>query len=81
MGEVAPRHFKYELGQQKEEFSGYQQHDSHELISFLLDTLHEDLNEIQQKPYFEDEPEQEGRYCLLASTAYSVKWCESTDTI
>ena len=34
-------------------FSGITQHDSHEMISFLLDSLHEDLNRIKIKPYQE----------------------------
>jgi len=32
-------------------FSGYDQHDSQELLSFLLDGLHEDLNLVKKKPY------------------------------
>ena len=31
-------------------FSGYQQHDSQEFLSFLLDGLHEDLNRVLKKP-------------------------------
>ena len=31
-------------------FAGYQQHDSHEFMSYLLDGLHEDLNRVQDKP-------------------------------
>ena len=34
-------------------FSGYLQQDSQELLSWLLDALHEDLNRIHQKPYCE----------------------------
>ena len=34
-------------------FSGFQQHDSQELLSFLIDGLHEDLNRISKKPYIE----------------------------
>lgn len=34
-------------------FSGFAQHDSAELLSFLLDGLHEDLNWVKHKPYFE----------------------------
>ena len=34
-------------------FSGYNQHDSGELITYLLDGLHEDLNKIKKKPYVE----------------------------
>ncbi|SPR01712.1 unnamed protein product (mitochondrion) [Plasmodiophora brassicae] len=32
-------------------FSGYRQHDSQELLAFLLDGLHEDLNRVTVKPY------------------------------
>ena len=34
-------------------FSGYNQHDSGELVTYLLDGLHEDLNKIKKKPYVE----------------------------
>lgn len=34
-------------------FSGYAQHDSQELFSFLVDGLHEDLNRVKKKPYVE----------------------------
>ena len=47
---VAPRAFKQALGEFQPRFSGYQQHDSQELLSFLLDGLHEDLNRVQKKP-------------------------------
>jgi hypothetical protein len=48
---VAPRGFKAAIAQFKPEFSGYNQHDSQELLAFLLDGLHEDLNRVKQKPY------------------------------
>ncbi len=35
------------------QFTGYQQQDSQELLAFLLDGLHEDLNRIMKKPYVE----------------------------
>lgn len=50
---VAPRVFKGKLGRFAPQFSGYNQHDSQELLAFLLDGLHEDLNRVKQKPYFE----------------------------
>eukprot|EP00004_Rigifila_ramosa_P018775 TRINITY_DN470_c0_g1_i6.p1 TRINITY_DN470_c0_g1~~TRINITY_DN470_c0_g1_i6.p1 ORF type:complete len:1007 (-),score=229.61 TRINITY_DN470_c0_g1_i6:88-3000(-) len=49
-GSVAPRDFKWTLGKFAPQFSGYQQHDSQELLAFLLDGLHEDLNRIRSKP-------------------------------
>jgi ubiquitin carboxyl-terminal hydrolase 4/11/15 len=31
----------------------YQQQDAQELVGFLLDGLHEDLNRVAKKPYYE----------------------------
>ncbi|KAI8372393.1 hypothetical protein BD560DRAFT_394819 [Blakeslea trispora] len=50
---IAPRDFKYTIGRFNSSFSGYQQHDTQELLAFLLDGLHEDLNRILKKPYIE----------------------------
>lgn len=50
---VAPRAFKGKLALFAPQFSGYNQHDSQELLAFLLDGLHEDLNRVKQKPYIE----------------------------
>ncbi|KAJ8258597.1 hypothetical protein COCON_G00176090 [Conger conger] len=61
---VAPRTFKIQVGRFAPQFSGYQQQDSHELLAFLLDGLHEDLNRVKKKPYLalrdaEGRPDQE----------------------
>lgn len=50
---VAPRAFKMQVGRFAPQFSGYQQQDSQELLAFLLDGLHEDLNRVKKKPYVE----------------------------
>ncbi|KAI1905468.1 hypothetical protein AGOR_G00016510 [Albula goreensis] len=50
---VTPRPFKTQVGRFAPQFSGYQQQDSHELLAFLLDGLHEDLNRIRRKPYIQ----------------------------
>lgn len=42
-----------QVGRFAPQFSGYQQQDSHELLAFLLDGLHEDLNRIRKKPYIQ----------------------------
>jgi len=47
---VSPTDFKSVIGQFAPRFSGYAQHDSSELLSFLLDGLHEDLNRVLDKP-------------------------------
>lgn len=50
---VTPREFKYTIGRYSSMFHGYQQQDSQEFLSWLLDALHEDLNRIYDKPYCE----------------------------
>lgn len=55
----SPREFKVQLQRFAPQFSGYQQHDSQELVAFLLDGLHEDLNRVLKKPYVE-KPDWEG---------------------
>ncbi|XP_019455365.1 PREDICTED: ubiquitin carboxyl-terminal hydrolase 8-like isoform X2 [Lupinus angustifolius] len=50
---VSPRTFKMKLGNFAPRFSGYSQHDTQELLAFLLDGLHEDLNRVKRKPYHE----------------------------
>ncbi|URE22780.1 ubiquitin carboxyl-terminal hydrolase [Musa troglodytarum] len=48
---VSPRPFKTKLARFAPQFSGNNQHDSQELLAFLLDGLHEDLNRVKHKPY------------------------------
>lgn len=50
---VAPISFKRALGQFAPQFSGYKQQDAQELLAFLLDGLHEDVNRVHDKPYVE----------------------------
>uniref|UniRef100_A0A1J3DMA0 Ubiquitin carboxyl-terminal hydrolase n=1 Tax=Noccaea caerulescens TaxID=107243 RepID=A0A1J3DMA0_NOCCA len=50
---IAPRTFKAKLARFAPQFSGFNQHDSQELLAFLLDGLHEDLNRVKNKPYVE----------------------------
>lgn len=51
---VTPKHFKWQIGKFAPQFGGYAQHDAQELLAFLLDGLHEDLNRILVKPYREE---------------------------
>lgn len=53
----APRELKWAIGEVREEFLGFAQQDSQELLAFLLDGLHEDLNRVRKKPYYEDKIE------------------------
>ncbi|KYQ96883.1 peptidase C19 family protein [Tieghemostelium lacteum] len=54
---VVPKNLKWIIGKYAPQFSGLSQQDSQELLSFLLDGLHEDLNKVLKKPYQEDKPE------------------------
>ncbi|XP_026190060.1 uncharacterized protein LOC34618375 [Cyclospora cayetanensis] len=53
----APRELKWAVGEVREEFLGFAQQDSQELLAFLLDGIHEDLNRVRKKPYYEDKIE------------------------
>jgi len=61
-----PREFKRTIGKFAPQFSGYDQHDSQEFLSFLLDGLHEDLNRVKKKPYVAT-VESNGREDLIVS--------------
>ncbi|KAK4322970.1 hypothetical protein Pmani_006294 [Petrolisthes manimaculis] len=50
---VAPLKLRWTIGKYSGNFTGFQQHDSQELLAFLLDGLHEDLNRVHNKPYIE----------------------------
>ncbi|XP_018432214.1 PREDICTED: ubiquitin carboxyl-terminal hydrolase 8 [Nanorana parkeri] len=41
---ISPRDFKVTIGKINDQFAGYSQQDSQELLLFLMDGLHEDLN-------------------------------------
>lgn len=49
-----PSNFKQQIGTFAPQFNGFHQHDSQELLGFLLDGIHEDLNRVKKKPYIED---------------------------
>ena len=60
----SPKKLKSVIASRSSHFGGYQQHDSHEFMSYLLDGLHEDLNRVQKKPQTspvesEDRPDME----------------------
>ena len=57
---VVPRNFKAVIGRCSEQFVGFEQQDSQEYISFLIDGLHEELNLRMKKPYIQN-PESKNR--------------------
>ena len=70
------------IGRHAPQFSGYAQQDSHELLAFLLDGLHEDLNLVKKKPYVDMDITTEGRddkvcvcvVCVCVCVCVCV-WC------
>lgn len=50
---LSPFQFKRALGEFQPNFKGYNQHDSHEALNFILDGIHEDLNRVKKKPLVE----------------------------
>lgn len=61
--------FQTQVGRYAPQFVGYAQHDSQELLAFLLDGLHEDLNLVLEKPYVDMTVEMEER-----SDKVSLSW-------
>jgi ubiquitin carboxyl-terminal hydrolase 4/11/15 len=56
----APKTLKNSVSHYAPQFDGYQQYDSQEFMSFLLDGLQEDLNLVKQKPYV-DKKDDDGK--------------------
>eukprot|EP01022_Parablepharisma_sp_SALTPOND_P022621 TRINITY_DN460_c0_g1_i1.p1 TRINITY_DN460_c0_g1~~TRINITY_DN460_c0_g1_i1.p1 ORF type:complete len:1219 (+),score=142.94 TRINITY_DN460_c0_g1_i1:187-3843(+) len=52
---ISPWDLKRVVGKYHSAFSGFAQQDSQELISTVLDALHEDLNRVKDKPYVEQQ--------------------------
>lgn len=52
-GVYSPWALKSGISEFQPMFSGYQQHDSQELLAFLIDGIHEDLNRVKNKPFTE----------------------------
>jgi len=70
---VRPSDLKYCISRFNPMFSGYQQQDSQELMAFLMDGLHEDLNRVIKKPYTEPvEGDDTRKDAELAEEAWQV---------
>ena len=51
---LKPDRFKLVISQCKGDFAGTKQQDAQELLIFLLDGLHEDLNKVKERRYIEE---------------------------
>lgn len=68
---VHPSSFKKSLSTFAPQFGGFRQHDAQELLSFLLDGIHEDLNRVKKRPYIEGE-------CVLGMDYYTTRSIRKT---
>lgn len=77
---MSPRPFKTKLSRFAPQFSGYNQHDSQELLAFLLDGLHEDLNRVKHRPYLKSK-DAEGRSDEEVADEYWANHIARNDSI
>lgn len=77
---MAPRQFKHKVGEAAPRFTGYQQQDAQELLVFLLDGLHEDLNRVRQKPYVEQQDDR-GRSDDVVAEEHWSNYLKRNDSI
>lgn len=75
-----PKGFKAALARFAPQFQGYSQQDSQELLAFLLDGLHEDLNRVRQKPYVE-ESDANGRPDKVVAAEAWANYCKRNDSV
>ncbi|KAM4676258.1 ubiquitin carboxyl-terminal hydrolase 8 [Discoglossus pictus] len=52
---ISPKDFKETIGKIHDQFAGYSQQDSQELLLFLMDGLHEDLNKADNRKRYKEE--------------------------
>ncbi|XP_063719148.1 ubiquitin carboxyl-terminal hydrolase 2-like [Symsagittifera roscoffensis] len=52
---TALRDFKSQMTKYAPLFAGSSQHDAQELLVYLLEGIHEDVNEVSKKPYYKDD--------------------------
>lgn len=52
---ISPRDFKITIGKINDQFASYDQQDSQELLLFLMDGLHEDLNKADNRKRYKEE--------------------------
>ena len=58
---LSPSELKELIAEKRPEFAGYQQHDAQEVLTFLLDGLHEDVNRAPYPRPIVEDPSSEGR--------------------
>ncbi|XP_008830024.1 ubiquitin carboxyl-terminal hydrolase 8 [Nannospalax galili] len=67
---ISPRDFKVTIGKINDQFAGYSQQDSQELLLFLMDGLHEDLNKADNRKRHKEENNDHLDDCKAAEHAW-----------
>ncbi|XP_075714166.1 ubiquitin carboxyl-terminal hydrolase 8 [Rhinoderma darwinii] len=67
---ISPKDFKVTIGKINDQFAGYSQQDSQELLLFLMDGLHEDLNKADNRKRHKEENNDH----LSDSQAADIAW-------
>jgi ubiquitin carboxyl-terminal hydrolase 6/32 len=67
---VAPVKLRAAVNAHAPQFVGNEQHDSQELLSSVIDTLHEDLNRVKKKPYVERKDSDGRPDCVVAKESW-----------
>ena len=67
---MAPVKLRGAINAHAPQFTGNDQHDSQELLSFVIDGLHEDLNRVKKKPYVEKKDSDGRPDCVVAKESW-----------
>ena len=67
---IAPVKLRSAVNAHAPQFVGNEQHDSQELLSSVIDTLHEDLNRVKKKPYVERKDSNGRPDCVVAKESW-----------
>ncbi|EFA80367.1 peptidase C19 family protein [Heterostelium album PN500] len=78
---VVPKNLKWAIGKYAPQFSGISQQDSQDLLSFLLDGLHEDLNKVIKKPYIEEKDDKETRDDSVVANEQWENHCKRNQSV
>jgi hypothetical protein len=69
----SPKYFKYAIGLIDERYSDYDQQDTHEFMTFLIDSIHEDLNKVINKPIIQRK-DSDNSYNELENLKGVIEW-------
>mmetsp|Transcript_35393 Transcript_35393/g.57340 ORF Transcript_35393/g.57340 Transcript_35393/m.57340 type:complete len:645 (+) Transcript_35393:221-2155(+) len=78
---VRPQALKSVIARLAPQFGGYRQHDCHELLRFLLDGLHEELNRVKKTPPYEQIEDKETDTDEVKSRRWWKNYADRNDSV